>query len=580
MPAQFGLPDAGLLLPQQAPVKIDSPDVVEARRLTLEQARAQRQQTIDQAATRRLAQQDAADLQEAIQTHLGPDGLPDVDAALTALYPKNARAAGTLQKAFQAARKAQGETDKLEDDHAEFLSKSTAQLLQGASEDTWGTVHYPMLQRTNPAVAARMSRDWTPQTEAQIQAYLAHGTPTKEYQDAKAKARESFLKGEDDKALGELLLAEGSDLTPDRATEIIRDTRDRHGVSSTVAASYQNLPDVKAMLARARRAVLGPEKTETIDATKARDALNAENTLADNNRADRAAATQIAQNAAAQKTAQGNLAVAQGHLALAQQKARDDQGLSLGGSIDPNAPHGAEFLKTVGPQAAMVKALAEGKQPWPTAQALKTPYWQGLMQKVFQYDPTFDTAQASNNARVKTRVDFTSGKSAGTINALNTVVGHLGKLATIGDKLDNTGLDFVNSVRNWLTPGGTDRGAAINSFDLAKQAVASELTRVYRQAGGDQADIAAWKATINAAKSPAELRDAWATIGDLIQSKLDALQTQADQGLGIGSLQIMTPEARQHMSRLTGGQSAPAGGTAKAPDGSMQVGKYSVTPIK
>jgi hypothetical protein len=58
--------------------------------------------------------------------------------------------------------------------------------------------------------------------------------------------------------------------------------------------------------------------------------------------------------------------------------------------------------------AAQVKALAEGRMAFPTGTALKSAYWQDMLQKVAQFDPSFDAV--NYNARAGTRKAFTSGK--------------------------------------------------------------------------------------------------------------------------------------------------------------------------
>ena len=211
--------------------------------------------------------------------------------------------------------------------------------------------------------------------------------------------------------------------------------------------------------------------------------------------------------------------------------------------------HGADYLKTLPTeQQAMVKALAEGRQPWPSSFALRTPYWQDLMQKVYNYDPSFDTAQASNNARVKVRQDFTSGTSAKQVNAINTVVGHLSELSDKAEALNNSPVQFVNAVKNFVK---TQAGAPeVTNFNTAKKAVADELTRVWRQAGGAESDIKSWQTSLDAANSPTQLRQAFSTIGGLLESKLQALQTQYGQGMGINDVQMISPSARKALDKL------------------------------
>jgi hypothetical protein len=249
----------------------------------------------------------------------------------------------------------------------------------------------------------------------------------------------------------------------------------------------------------------------------------------------------------ASTAAKANLENAQAQAARA--KAQTEAGTTL-----PQGVTGAAVLQALPPNTAgIVKSLTEGRMPFPSAMALKTPYWQGILEAAQAYDPSFDTAQASNNARVKVRQDFTSGKSAQSINAINTAIGHLTSLAGIGDKLDNSSVDWYNSLKNSLTPGGTDRGVNLNDFNTLKNGVTSELTRVWRGAGGSEQDIKDWSKTIGDAKSKDELRSAFGTIGGMLESKLGALQDQYNQGMGSAApINVISPQARQQLNGLQG----------------------------
>ena len=59
--------------------------------------------------------------------------------------------------------------------------------------------------------------------------------------------------------------------------------------------------------------------------------------------------------------------------------------------------------------------------------ALKSPYWQKMLQLVAQYDPSFDAVEY--NARARAQTNATSGKLAQNNNALNTGIGHVWQLA-------------------------------------------------------------------------------------------------------------------------------------------------------
>ncbi len=219
----------------------------------------------------------------------------------------------------------------------------------------------------------------------------------------------------------------------------------------------------------------------------------------------------------------------------------------------------------------LVTAVLEGRQAIPSGTALKDPYWKGVLETANLIDPNFDTVNF--NSRANTRKDFTSGKSAGQINAINTVVGHLHDLAGEGERLGNFGYDWANAIYNKLTPGGSKRGVTINNFNTLKEGVGTELMRLWRQAGvGSEREIEDWKSTIDAAKSPEELRGAFSTVGGMLESKLDALDSQYKQGMGTDKVSAITSESRKKLDALQGVKGGGGGGSVKlqAPDGSVR----------
>lgn len=279
-----------------------------------------------------------------------------------------------------------------------------------------------------------------------------------------------------------------------------------------------------------------PNEAETIRHNQAMEAISRMNAGR-----EAAQAAETARHNKATEAANNPLAALQGQPAT-------------GANGAPTNPTGQAVLDSVPPQiASQVKALAEGRMQFPSGFALKSPYWQSMLSLVSQYDPSFDAV--NYNARANTRKDFTSGKSAQQVNALNTVVGHLSELSDKADALGNGSTPFVNSVKNWISrQGGSQK---VTNFETAKQAVADELTRVYRQAGGSEQDIKSWEQSLNAANSPEQLHGAFATISDLLESKLNALQNQYSQGMGTNAVQMITPQARQALDKLAG-KSAPA----------------------
>ena len=232
---------------------------------------------------------------------------------------------------------------------------------------------------------------------------------------------------------------------------------------------------------------------------------------------------------------------------------------------------GDALLKTLpSSKQKLVTAVLEGRQAIPSGAALKDPYWKDVLETANAIDPNFDTVNF--NARANTRKDFTSGKGAAQINAINTVVGHLHDLADTGKELGNTGLNWVNRVYNQLTPGGTKRGVALNNFETLKEGVSTELMRTWRQVGaGSEKEIEDWKAQLEATKSPEELRGAFKTIGGMLESKLSALDSQYKQGMGTDKITAISPESRKRLDALQGitdgAPKAPAAGVSGIPEG-------------
>lgn len=220
-----------------------------------------------------------------------------------------------------------------------------------------------------------------------------------------------------------------------------------------------------------------------------------------------------------------------------------------GAQTAPLAPGtGDAVLSRVPPQiASQVKALAEGRMAFPTGNALRSSYWQSMMSLVARYDPSFDAV--NYNARSKTRSDFTSGKSAQTINALNTVAQHLDRLSTAADALNNNSWTSYNTLANFLSRQSGSK--TVTNFETDKKAVVDELTRAWRQAGGSEGDIKSWSSVLDAANSPEQLHGAIGEMGHLLEGKLTALESQFKQGMGAAAdIPVVTPQARAVLSKL------------------------------
>lgn len=190
---------------------------------------------------------------------------------------------------------------------------------------------------------------------------------------------------------------------------------------------------------------------------------------------------------------------------------------------------GAAYLATIpAPMQARVVAIAEGRSAPPRN---GTKAGDTLMEAVTNYDPTFDAANATS--RVKTRVDFTSGKSAQAVNALNTAMGHLLHLDDQAHDLGNfsTAPGMINPLYN-LVREKVGGNTALPAFDQTKQAAASEMRKVFAGAsGGSEAELQAWESQLSSSKSYEQLHAVIKNGVTLMGSRLSALQDQYATGM-------------------------------------------------
>lgn len=247
---------------------------------------------------------------------------------------------------------------------------------------------------------------------------------------------------------------------------------------------------------------------------------------------------------------------------------------------------GEDFLKSIPKNVAdQVKALAEGRMPFPGGFALKTPYWQNMITMVSQYDPNFD--MVNYQARNATRKDFFGGgKSAVNLTAINTAIGHLNSFDKAAEALGNSDYPMFNKVFQTVAPsaGGGEMAGKIRTFQQAKEAVANELMRVFRGVGASSSDTAKWAETLNASDSPAALKAAVRGATDLLDSRIEALNEQYRRGMGStanteDTLSMVYPKARATLERLRSGKPASTRGSvnaapAAAPDVQKLLDKY------
>jgi len=203
-------------------------------------------------------------------------------------------------------------------------------------------------------------------------------------------------------------------------------------------------------------------------------------------------------------------------------------GAGSSASGDPTLTGDAYLASVPVHERAKIKAIAEGRVAAPRP---GTRFGEAILSKVAQYDPTFDAA--NSQSRLRTRVDFTSGKSSQAVNALNTAMGHLLHLDTQAKNLGNfsTLPGLLNPIYNKGRQMGGD--TKLPAFQQTKQAASSEMRKVFAgSAGGNLKELEEWQSSLDSSQSYEQLHAAIRNGVELMGSRLNALQDQYQTGMG------------------------------------------------
>lgn len=272
--------------------------------------------------------------------------------------------------------------------------------------------------------------------------------------------------------------------------------------------------------------------------------------------------TELAQAAAqGDATAKAALDIIKKHeIAIDAGKEGNKAATGIGGMPLPNGtspvgtmPEGArneEILSKVNPAFAdMVRGLVDGKRPYPSTMAQRDPFWKSVLEYAAAYEPGWDATRYKQ--RADTIKDFTSGQAARNVTSLNTVTGHLATLADAAKNLGNSGFTPYNTLKNWFANKTGD--PKVKTFELARNAVADELERVFRGTGGSVTGIEEWKKTVGDADSPEQLQSVIKQAIELLGSRIEALRDQYTKGMGRqADFTFLTKKSRETLAKIVG----------------------------
>lgn len=208
-----------------------------------------------------------------------------------------------------------------------------------------------------------------------------------------------------------------------------------------------------------------------------------------------------------------------------------------------------------------VMAVVEGRMTSPTGFALKSPYWQNVMNQVYAIDPQF------NEQRAQLRKAYTLGPQSKEINAINAVIDHVGAMNDAVDALNNGDLKVLNGLANKFGVATGTSASAV--FKTIVHRVGPELSKAYLGAGGSAGERGADEADFSDSLAPNILHDNANVTLHLLNSKIGALRNQWDENSapGVQSFddRFLTKNARAAIAKQ-GSTSSGGSGKIRARD--------------
>lgn len=233
----------------------------------------------------------------------------------------------------------------------------------------------------------------------------------------------------------------------------------------------------------------------------------------------------------------------------------------------------AKYLKTIDPtRLAKAQSVIDGKTIL-NAYSLKSPAGNQMYTDAMRLDPSFD--MTTGPARQATRKDFTSGASSKNITSLNTALGHAASWMDSANALKNN--EDVGHPYNYLKNQikGATSYPELTAFNDNADALADELTRTFRGSGGSVSEVENWRKNLSPNMSPSEMKASAQKLGDLIDSRLDALGTTYSKGMNkdIDPTSLLSPKAQAAYSKIRGSSSANTNATVANPTAHDAPGK-------
>lgn len=212
--------------------------------------------------------------------------------------------------------------------------------------------------------------------------------------------------------------------------------------------------------------------------------------------------------------------------------------------------HGQDYIATLPAGIAnTVKKIASYDVPLTTL-STRTGEREAMLERVSQFDPTFSVPKYS--VRMGVMQDFTKGKTADNLTALDQALNHMGTLDSLAMALKNNDIQAVNKIKNAIRVQLGD--SSVTNYQTAQSAVGTELMRVFRQVNASESETKDWISKFPVNGSPEQIHNALMTGAKLLGGRVNALNRRWNNGMDVetGYPKMMSAEAQSVLDRLGG----------------------------
>lgn len=149
------------------------------------------------------------------------------------------------------------------------------------------------------------------------------------------------------------------------------------------------------------------------------------------------------------------------------------------------------------------------------------------------------------------------GKMGQNTLSLNTALGHIGDASKAYDQLQNTNQQWLNIPINKLKRMTND--PAIVALDLKLNAVAGEMATTFKSGGATDQEIGHFANVLNDNLTPSQAHAALQSAGELLNSRLNALQNQQSSVRGSNGSQreLISPHGKDVMNQFNDAKTEP-----------------------